>query len=405
MNGYHLHRDPVLDEKKRLFGYEVTFRRAGTLAASAVDADMLAAMAGNGEFTALCGSARSFLDIDPAVFAPDILRPLPEKVIPLIQERDGLDKDVFLNACAVKKEGRDICIAFTPPGRGPLPLHQAAGFVCLDVRSVPPEELEALAAPFRCLRLKLRATGVHDRKTFDRCQKCGFSLYQGIFFIEPSTGGAASISSSQALLIQLSNDLRANKEVHQIEKAFRNSPKLTYGLLNLINSAFFGVGQKVSSIPQAIMLLGYETLQKWVILLLFTIDHGDDRSNPLVEKALVRSRVMEILARKAGQGETAESAFITGMLSLVNVLFQVTPEQIAEGMNLAAEIKEALLARTGFLGALLKTAEWMDLQEYEAMEEILAPLQLCVEDVLSAETAAIMESQGILAEQQPNGRQ
>lgn len=411
MDGYYIHREPVLDRKKRVFGYELSFRKANgpdsapVWPAVAVGRDVIEAVSDAGGFAELSGDGQTFLDIDPGAMEANILSPLPKNSILQIPEREGLDKDVVINSRTLKKESYDICVNYTPPGRGLLPLYQVADFVRIDAQSVSHDELESTIAPFTQLPLKLRATGVHDAGTFDRCLKCGFDLFQGTFYIQPTKEGAPSISASQGVLMQLSNDLRENRDIHLIEKAFRNSPKLTYGLLKLINSAFFGMGQKVSSIRQAIMLLGYENLQKWVIILLFTIDHDGDRPNPIVEKALVRSRVMEILARKTGEEAAADSAFITGMLSLITVLFQVTVDEIAQKMNLTQEIQDALLNREGFLGILLGVAEKMDRQEYEGMEEDMQSLKLRVEDVLTAETAAVIDSQSVLRDYQCAGRQ
>jgi len=104
-------------------------------------------------------------------------------------------------------------------------------------------------------------------------------------------------------------------------------------LLQLINSAFFGVAQKVTSIRHAITLLGYENLQKWLTLLLFTIDRRDDQSNPLIEKAVVRGLVMEVLAKKAGERSVSDSAFITGTLSMINLLFNINSDEVAKKMK------------------------------------------------------------------------
>ena len=104
--------------------------------------------------------------------------------------------------------------------------------------------------------------------------------------------GSQSISSSQQVLLRLYNDLRADQDVGVLERTFKDNPKLAYGLLQLMNSAFFRVGPKVASIGHAITLLGYDNLEKWVVLLLFAVDK-DAQSQPLVEKALTRSRLME----------------------------------------------------------------------------------------------------------------
>jgi EAL and modified HD-GYP domain-containing signal transduction protein len=193
----------------------------------------------------------------------------------------------------------------------------------------------------------------------------------------------------------LFNDLRANKDVAVIERTFKDSPKLAYGLLQLMNSAFFRAERKVASIGQAITLLGYENLQKWVVLLLFTVDHRDAQSHPLIEKALMRSKLMESLAKKTGEWELADSAFITGMLSYMNVFFNVKPDEVTRKLNLVQEIQDALEKREGVLGNLLALAEKTDRQEYDCMGEEIGALKLSAEDVLWAETNAIMDSERV----------
>ena len=188
------------------------------------------------------------------------------------------------------------------------------------------------------------------------------------------------------------NDLRANKDVAVIERTFKESPKLAYGLLQLMNSAFFQAGRNIASIGQAISLVGYENLQKWVVLLLFTVDHRDAQSHPLIEKALMRSRLMESLAKKTGERALVDSAFITGMLSFMNVFFNLKPDELTRKLNLVQEIRDALEKREGVLGTLLSLAEKTDRQEYDGMDEEIKAVKLSIEDVLAAETHAVMDS-------------
>ena len=171
---------------------------------------------------------------------------------------------------------------------------------------------------------------------FNYCSSLGFDLFKGSFYYRPSEITPKSISPSQLLLLELSAYLARDEDMHIVERIFKKNPELTFGLLKLINSAFFRVQQKVTSIRQAIALLGYENLQKWVGLLLFTIDHRDHALNPLVEKVLIRGRIMEMLAeRVTGSKTVADSAFITGILSFVNVLFGITLHEIIDKLNLA----------------------------------------------------------------------
>jgi EAL and modified HD-GYP domain-containing signal transduction protein len=397
MRGYYIHKEPVLDNKRSTFGNELSFRKVGTHRPGPewptvrVDRDVIDAMSYGGGLERLSGNNQALLDIDTDVMQINVLEFLPKKTVLQVSERGGLDKDVLLKSAMLKKQAYQIAIDYTASGRGLLPFHEVADFVRIDASSAHNDQLASTVALFGGLPLQLIATNVPDQEAFEKCQKLGFSLFQGPFFMLPSTEPSAPISHSQAVLMQLSRDLRANREIAVIEKAFRNSPKLTHGLLRLINSAFLGVHEKVVSIKHAIALLGYDNLQKWVVLLLFTVDGKNSRPNPLIEKAVMRGMVMELLAEESGEKAIAESAFITGMLSLFNVLFDVGADELATKMNLTEEIQDALLAREGFLGALLTLTEKMDRQEYDRMEEHLASLSLSTEDVLCAETDALID--------------
>jgi c-di-GMP-related signal transduction protein len=398
MNGYFVHKEPVLDRRKHVFGYRLYFRNARQAESGPrwpvvpVDGQVIGAMTQGGGFEKLIGIKRALLDVGLGMLELETLRTLPAGSVLQVTERDGLDKDVILKSTVLKKQDYYIAVSHSGQGMGILPLHQVADFVQVDAFSFDPDQLSLAIALFQKLPIKLAAYNVQDNAAFERFEKLGFVLFEGPFFIQPAEG-TEPISSSQTILMQLSNDLRANRDVSHIEKLFKNSPKLTFGLLKLINSAFFGVAQKITSIRHAITLLGYENLQKWVVLLLFTIDRQDEKANPLIEKAIVRGRVMETLAKQGGEKSVSDSAFITGMLSLINVLFNVSPSEVTEKMSLAQEIQDALLNRQGLLGTLLRIVEKMDRQEYEAVDEELGALGLTTADLLSAETDGIIESQ------------
>lgn len=404
MDGYFVHKEPIFDRKRSVFGQHIYFRDNASpepgieWMPARIDNGVIDAVTNEGGFETLFGNKQLFVDLSPDAMEMATLVALPKGSVLKVSEKDAADKDVLIKSATLKKQAYKIGVDYSPQGPGFLPFHQVTDFVEIDVNDVPTRELAGIVGLFKQLPLKLIATHVGNAETFEAACAVGFDLFQGSFFMAPAQETLESISSSQALLVQLSNDLRANKEIDLIEKAFKNSPKLTYGLLKLINSAFFGVSHKVSSIRQAIALLGFENLQKWVILLLFTIDNSDDGSNPLIEKAIIRGRVMETLAKKAGKKAIMDSAFITGMLSFINILFKVSSDEISEKLNLAQEIQDALLKKQGTLGGLLSIAEKMDRQEYHAMGEELATLKLTATDVLTAETDATIDFQATMGQ-------
>ena len=396
MSTYYVHKEPVFDKKRCLFGNEFSFRRHASdgglrWPALSVDEHVAGDVSSEGGFERLTGSRRAFLTLDVAAMKGDTLSLLPRNSVFQIPERDALDKEIVLSATLLKRQTYQVAVDYTPSGRGLSPLHRVADFVRMNASSFSLDQVASAVALFKGLPARLIAGSVEDGESFGKCRDLGFELFQGPFFVTSPGDEAPSISSSQEVLMGLFNDLRADKDVAVIERTFKDNPKLAYGLLQLMNSAFFRASRKVASIGQAITLLGYENVQKWVVLLLFTVEPRGAQSHPLIEKALARSRLMESLAKKTGERALSESAFITGLLSFMNVFFNMRPDEVTEKLNLVREIQNALTRREGVLGMLLSLAEKADRQDYDGMEKDTEALKLSVEDVLWAETNALTD--------------
>jgi EAL and modified HD-GYP domain-containing signal transduction protein len=101
---------------------------------------------------------------------------------------------------------------------------------------------------------------------------------------------------------------------------------------------------------------------------------------------------MELLAEKSTSDRSiADSAFVTGILSLVEALFQVSINEIVDKLNVSKDIQDALLNREGLLGRLLLLCDALDDQEYQEIGEYLTQLKLTARDLWACETRAIIE--------------
>jgi c-di-GMP-related signal transduction protein len=112
--------------------------------------------------------------------------------------------------------------------------------------------------------------------------------------------------------------------------------------------------------------------------------------------------------RVTGSKTVADSAFITGILSFVNVLFGKPLQEIIDKLSLAPEIGDALLQRAGVLGTLLAITEDLDDDNYEGLDEKFSAVGIRAIDLLSIETKAILEYQTSVNDDQrkfPQGKE
>jgi EAL and modified HD-GYP domain-containing signal transduction protein len=188
VNGYYIHKEPVLDRKKAVFGYRLYFRQAGTgptWPVVTIDQGVIEAVALGGGFEKLVGVKPAFLDVDLAMTDLDALRAFPNGSVFQVTERDGLDKDVIVKSGVLRKQNYRIAVDHSGRTMALLPLHQAADFVRVNALSLDADQLSATVALFDKLPIKLAVYNVSENGAFEHFEKLGVELFEGPFFIQP----------------------------------------------------------------------------------------------------------------------------------------------------------------------------------------------------------------------------
>jgi len=143
-------------------------------------------------------------------------------------------------------------------------------------------------------------------------------------------------------------------ETPQIEQVFKQHPNLTYNLIRLVNSVALGAQRSIASVSQALMVLGRKQLQRWLQLLLFTLQSGSAYPSPLLVLAATRGKMMELLAIKQRRNaDYCDEAFMAGILSLIETIIAKPLAEIVGELNLKRAPGCRLLRREGELGTLL----------------------------------------------------
>ena len=154
-----------------------------------------------------------------------------------------------------------------------------------------------------------------------------------------------------------------------LEEAFRSDPSLSYKLLRIVNSASLG-GRGVDSIGHAMRMVGRDPLHRWLSLLLLTVGSGGGEMRvEMIKSALQRGRMCEIIGEHARTAfnrgfPDASALFLVGLFSHLDALLGVPMEKILEDIEVAREVRDALLGYKGTAGRVLDCsiayteAEW-----------------------------------------------
>lgn len=181
--------------------------------------------------------------------------------------------------------------------------------------------------------------------------------------------------------MEILNDDHARAE--DLGRLLARDPALSVKVLRLANSAFYGIPRTISSINQAVIILGFDTLRSLVlsatVFRLFdgrqaNIDHGRYWKHSVVA-AMATRRLARHVARF--HSVNPESAFMTGLLHKIGILIfdVIAPEAHA---SLFAQLKESTSTlaelETSLLGIHYAQLGGMLAERWELPEELQRPI-------------------------------
>ena len=359
-----LARQPIVDRDQRIVGYAVTFRSsepeastaAGLPPAEALALDgvrMLALLLGEQDAESALGRMQLFVPVSGALIATDfvdlldpartvlMLGPDVEPTLPTAERIDALCTRGFRIAL-------DGAAAL---GSSALWLPHAA-LVRIDTAC----DAAAIApiASTNALRrhgARLLSSGVESHAQFDALHRSGVDFFQGSWFAKPQTLRAKTIQPAWGALLRALSLAQQDAPPQAIEAALRVDAALTFRLLRYIGAAGIGGGRgPMRCVADAVSLVGYRALTRWLGMLLVTTDGGPDHaSSALARTALTRARMMELLPRaKAGSGAEAagddagladagvdaQQRFLVGLFSLMDVMLEMPMERVLDRLPL-----------------------------------------------------------------------
>jgi EAL and modified HD-GYP domain-containing signal transduction protein len=398
LNRVFIGRQPIINRNKRIFGYELLFRSSMVSDAKVLNnikatASVIVNALNNVGLKRLIGEKKGFINVDAEILESGIFDLLPKENIVLeILETVELTDNIVELCRRLREEGYQLALDDFSYREPLSPVMSATNYVKLDLPMYKRQSLTEVVDELKNYPIKLIAEKVETEEDFEFCYSLGFDYFQGYFFAKPSVVTAKSLSPAQLVLIELSRSLSREDEFHIIETLFKKNPELNYKLLKFMNSAAFYTSEKITSLRQSLAVLGYRNLQKWVMLLLFAGEGGDFRLSPLLERAALRGRIMELLAKKISNDPViADSAFMTGVLSLIDILLEVPIDTILNEFNLSHDINNALIHRQGFLGTLVLIVEMLEQEKFNYIQQMLSKYNVTLEDLFSIEIDAIVE--------------
>lgn len=366
MSDFCLVRQPVFGSSGSLLGYEVRYSDSEDGQHALIQSFL------SGTFDLVRGPQPAFIACTRSQLVENALHMVdPAAAILLLPRTLEADAEVLDALTRYRDNGGTFALDELSEVEAPSEaLLSFASWVRVDARVDDPALVGRVCDRLlkRHSEVKIMAHHIEDLSQYEVALQVGVDAFQGVFFSSPEPVPAADLPQGTVAAMRLMGLARdPNVNDRKLEDVLATDPVLTFQLLRLVNSAAVGM-RGVSSIGQAIRLIGRNAFQRWLAVAVAASrksQSGVDQE--LVRQAVERGRLIEQLS---GGPREAGTLFLVGLFSLLDAVFRMSLPEILERVALSDDAVAALLDRTGPYADALAFAESYELGMFEHATEL-----------------------------------
>jgi c-di-GMP-related signal transduction protein len=382
----YLARQPILDHRREVVGYELLFRAGWenyfsgereTAALQTLDNYVYMGI------ESLTGKRLAFVNCTRETLVDKLVTVLPPQTTVLeILETVEPDEELVKACTELRAMGYMFALDDFLPRPEMRPLVALASYIKVDFQACDAPIRKQIREMMRGGKAALVAENIRDQKDFNTAKAEGYKYFQGYFFCRPTILANREIPANRMNYLKLLIELnRKHLDLREVVRLVQLEVSLYYRLLLLANSARWSRRTDVTSVQDAFLLVGENRFRSLVSVAASCV-LGQNQSSALISLSLERARFCELLAPKVGQNPSEQ--FMVGLLSLLDAMLESPMEGVVQSLPLRAEAKAALLGEAGATGATLGLIKGFELGAWGSCEAMAGKLGLSEETVSRA---------------------
>lgn len=380
-------RQPIFNPQLGIWGYQLLYRDSGTATTAMITDSIEATLKVMSHFP-LCG-ADDCARADIVVTFPEesllIMAPLalpPASTVVLVDEDLSSARYVLECLQTLKREGYRVMLGDFSARPGKEALYRMADILALDFSQTDPNRLGELVAEAELYEVPLLARRIEQHENFELAKYLGCSLFQGFFFKRPNILSTRKPSPAEVSRLRLLNVLKSDTpDYDALTASIEADISVSYRLLALLNSPSFGFVKRISSIRQAVLLLGWKQLKQWLRLVILADLGAPDKACELAFLAALRARFLELCARCGKSPADPEALFLLGLFSLLDAMLDTPMPIILRHIFLDDELKAALRGEPTPFAPWLELLGHLEDGSWSGLDQMLTTLGLNLEQV------------------------
>ena len=377
----YIARQPIFNKDMSIFGYELLHRRNSNNRYEDEDhSGATAELVRNSflvlDFDNLTDGTRGFINFTQDLLEAEIPHILPkEKVVVEILESVEAT-DIVIEVCKkLKREGYILALDDLIIDRQDsdyTPLIEMADIIKIEFPTTDKKKQQELLNKYKN-KVTFLAEKVETREEFKEAAAMGYALFQGYFFCRPILMKSKEIASLNIHLIEILKELQKQEpNFNTITEIIEKDLGLTYKLLKMANSIYYGAKSEITNLQLAVVRLGIQEMKRWISIMLIK-DFENDENSELIKVCLLRGKLLSLMAHELNRSAAESDFFFTGVFSSIDIIMDQEMENIISDLALSDDVKSALTGGSGLLRDCLTAVLMYEKLEFdEAMIKLAA---------------------------------
>jgi len=352
-------RQAIFDRNLDIYAYELLYRPAGNTKTkhqgdSASANTMLNTFMEVG-LDKIAGNKKVFINLTRRFFTELNPTHLPkDRVVLEILEDIPVDEALLKKIKELKADGFTVALDDYMFEEKWDPVLELVDLIKVDVLETPDDVLNKGMDKLKMYSATLLAEKIESIEEFNHYMDLGFELFQGYFLEKPQIVTGKRMQENQAIVLRLLAKLNnPDVDIDVLEKLINQDPGLSVKILRYINSAAVGVGRKIDSIRQGVIIMGLTQLRAWASL--FAMAQIDNKPDAIVNTGLLRGNLCKALCQHV-KTANPDTAYTVGLFSILDVLTDTDMNEVLNSLPLSDDIANAILNKEGIYGKILETA-------------------------------------------------
>ena len=387
--GFFAARQPILDREKTLYGYELLFRTSLDNVFTDVDQEkatskMIEGLQFDLGLDKISDGKLAFINFTEQSLLSGYPELLPnQKVVVEILETVKPTNSLYGALKKLRQKGYILALDDFIHKAHWEPFYKLIDIVKIDYREISKQDMhDTLAAVRQHPHIKLLAEKVETNDEFKKAKDEGFVLFQGYFFSRPEVIKSVTLTPGQASIASLMSALSSPEpDFNEITKLFELDVTLSFKLLRYTQTAMFKRQNAIKTIKQAVLVLGKNELERFVSLI-FAAQFSSEKPQELIRLSIQRAKFCELLAPYCNQANDSSSAFLTGMMSLLDAMLDTELNMVINDLPLSDDIKHALIDNQGWLSDCVQLCKHFEQGNWQKMEQSCNDLNIPYQKIL-----------------------